>query len=490
MNKSFFSIFLTVVLLLFTANAVVYNEQGDFKVEIASQTQTVYNDNLNAEFVFKVENLNAEVQDFNIVLPDVKGWDISTKYEVFTLNPGESKEVKVTFVGNSEFDYSTNLVAPDVIKISQKEDYKGYFEFAVKVSGDSQDVSMRFQVEIEKKEIAPVSYTARFASEKLSPTVPLRYSVTAENLITPEEVEVSLELNGQVMSRFKETFSKDNNYKIFQIEIPSTIDPGVYETRLVIRVMKSDGKSASEWYEAKKLEVAPYEKVIATRNFENTLFGERYSINLTNIGNVKSEYTEEVETNLFTLIFLDESDKYTRTEDGIKFTVPLEKGESKVLWYSYNYMFVYLIFIIFAFIAAHIYHKKNSNPLKIDKRVYEVKKVEHEGIKSLRIKLDFENMKDEQIEDLKVIFKMPSYLNVKEGSFLLVEPNHVLKGRDLYKLVWDFKKFEKNDSRILGFTVVNQRGVLGDIVLPEIEFELKINGKTTKYYEELPIIRY
>ena len=81
-------------------------------------------------------------------------------------------------------------------------------------------------------------------------------------------------------------------------------------------------------------------------------------------------------------------------------------------------------------------------------------------------------------------------MNVKEGSFLLVEPNHVLKGRDLYKLVWDFKKFEKNDSRILGFTVVNQRGVLGDIVLPEIEFELKINGKTIKYYEELPIIRY
>ena len=154
MNKSFFSIFLTLILMLFTANAVVYNEQGDFKVEIASQTQTLYNDNLNAEFVFKVENLNAEAQNFNIVLPDVKGWDISTKYEVFTLNPGESKEVKVNFVGNSDFDYSTNLVAPDVIKISQKEDYKGYFEFAVKVSGESQDVSMRFQVEIEKKEIS------------------------------------------------------------------------------------------------------------------------------------------------------------------------------------------------------------------------------------------------------------------------------------------------------------------------------------------------
>ena len=44
MNKRFFSIFLTLILMLFTANAVVYNEQGDFKVEIASQTQTIYNE--------------------------------------------------------------------------------------------------------------------------------------------------------------------------------------------------------------------------------------------------------------------------------------------------------------------------------------------------------------------------------------------------------------------------------------------------------------
>lgn len=490
MIKKLFAVILSILFTFVFANAAIYNEQGDFKVEISTQKQMIFNDNMNSEFVFKVENLKDTQQDFQIVLPNTKGWDISTKYEIFSLNSHETKEVTVYFVANSDFDYSTNLVAPDVIKISQKEDYKGYFEFPIKVSGEAEDVSMKFQIEIEKKEILPVSFSARFAQQTLSPISPLRYSITSENIVNSEEVEITLEVGGQILSRTKETFTKENNYKIFEAKIPTTYVPGTYESRLVIRALGSDGKSAKEWYETKQLDVSAYEKVIAERKYENTFFGEKYSINLTNTGNVKSTFTEEVQTNLFTLIFLGSSQDYTRVEDGIKFEVPLEKSESKVLSYSYNYMFVYLVFILLAIALAHMYARKNSNPLKIDTRVYEVKKVEHEGIKSLRVKLDFENIKEEQIEELKIIFKMPSYLNVKEHSFLLVEPNHVLKGKDQYKLVWDFKKFEKNDSRILGFTLVNQKGVLGDITLPEIEFEVKVNGKLRKYYEELPVIRY
>lgn len=484
-------VFILSVLFAFSiVNAAVYNEQGDFKVEISTQKQVIFNDDMNSEFVFKVENLKDVSQDFKIILPNTKGWDISTQYEVFSLNSHETKEIKVVFVANSDFDYSTNLVAPDVIKISQKDDYKGYFEFPIKVSGEKQDVSMKFQIEIEKKEILPVSFSARFAKEALSPVSPLRYSVTSENIVVPEEVEITLEIGGQIMSRDKEVFTKENNYKIFEAKIPTSFAPGTYESRLVIRSLGQDGKSAKEWYETKQLEISPYEKIIVERKYENTFFGEKYSINLTNVGNVKSSFNEEVQTNLFTLIFLGSSQDYSKTKDGIVFAVPLEKAQSKILSYSYNYMFVYLVFILIAIALGNLYVRKNSNPLKIDTRVYEVRKVEHEGIKSLRLKLDFENVKEENIEELKIIFKMPSYLNVKEGSFLLVEPNHVLKGKDQYKLVWDFKKFEKNDSRIIGFTVVNQKGVLGDIVLPGVEFEVKINGKLRKYYEELPVIRY
>jgi len=113
----------------------------------------------------------------------------------------------------------------------------------------------------------------------------------------------------------------------------------------------------------------------------------------------------------------------------------------------------------------------------------------NEGVKSLKIKIGFENIKENEIEELKVIFRMPSYLAIKDNSFSLTEPNHVLKGKKQFKLIWNFKRFEKDDSRILGFALINSRGILGDIKLPDLEFEVKIDGKIRRYYKAFPTIR-
>ena len=138
---------------------------------------------------------------------------------------------------------------------------------------------------------------------------------------------------------------------------------------------------------------------------------------------------------------------------------------------------------------SNIYVRKNSIPLDVEIKLYEIKRDQHEGVKSLKLRIGFENIKESEIETMKLIFKLPSYLNVEDGSFLLTEPNHVLKSKSQYKLTWDFKNFEKNDSRILGFAMVNNKGILGDIRLPDLEFDVKINGKLRKYYKSIPTIR-
>ena len=48
---------------------------------------------------------------------------------------------------------------------------------------------------------------------------------------------------------------------------------------------------------------------------------------------------------------------------------------------------------------------------------------------------------------------------------------------------------EQEDSRILGFALVNKRGILGDIKLPGLEIEVKVEGKVRKYYESFPTIK-
>ena len=140
-------------------------------------------------------------------------------------------------------------------------------------------------------------------------------------------------------------------------------------------------------------------------------------------------------------------------------------------------------------ILSYIIHRKTSNPLDVETELYEIKKDVHEGVKSMKIKIGFENIKESEIDVLKIIFRMPSYLQVKDESFLLTEPNHVLKGSSQFKLEWDFKRFERNDSRIIGFELVNKKGILGDIRLPDLEVEVKVNGKVKRYYTPFEIVR-
>ena len=84
---------------------------------------------------------------------------------------------------------------------------------------------------------------------------------------------------------------------------------------------------------------------------------------------------------------------------------------------------------------------------------------------------------------------MPTYLSVEEQSFLISSPNKVLKGHTEYKLVWEFKRFELNDSQIMGFTLINKKGILGDIKFSDLEIEVHNKGRIKKYYEKIPNVK-
>ena len=167
----------------------------------------------------------------------------------------------------------------------------------------------------------------------------------------------------------------------------------------------------------------------------------------------------------------------------------MERGESKTLTYSFNYLALVIVILVIIIVIFYVYVRKNSNPLVVKNQLFEVERVKHEGVKGFKVRIGFENIKEHELDKLKVIFRMPAYLQVKDESFSLTEPKHVLKGDSQYKLVWDFKRFEKGDTRLLGFNLVNQKGILGDIRLPDLELEVKLNGKTRKYYQSFPVIK-
>ncbi|MFW5705160.1 MAG: hypothetical protein ACOCXG_04945 [Nanoarchaeota archaeon] len=469
--------------------ASVYNENGDFSVELEKQQAQVYNDNIEASFDIHLTNLLNERQEFEIVLPSVSGWDVDINADNFVLSGKEIKDLTLKLEANSQFDYGAEVISPDLIKYSQKTDYKGFFNFPVILKGEEEDVTLIFSVDIIPRDEQQVVFIPKFANLKASPQTPLQYTINAEDINEREDVMIKVIMSEETMEVFHDTFSPENSYKIYRQQIPVSIDPGTYDLKVLIRKENVEDKSSREWYETAKLQIEKYEEIVEIESVDSGIFSEKTTIKLENIGNVEAQYQKTIDSNFFKSLFFFTDDVYSKTNGDILINTTLEKGEVKTIEYSFNYVGLYLLLLIILLISVYIYKRKTSNPLAVDNSLYEVRRVEHEGVKSFKVRIGFENIKENLIDDLKIVFRMPAYLSVEDDSFLLVEPKSVLKGKNQYKLIWDFKKFEKEDSRILGFALVNKKGVLGDIRLPDLEVEVKVGGKHRRYFVPFPIIR-
>ncbi|MCA9497306.1 MAG: hypothetical protein KC589_10275 [Nanoarchaeota archaeon] len=494
--KTHFKLIIAFFLSLFMIGnicAATYNQNGDFVITIDKQTQKVINDNINAEFSFTVKNNLNFNQIIKLNLTQMSGWDVDANFESFKLAANEEKEILIRYRANSDFDYSTDVSGPDVIKISQVEGYKGYFSFPVKIIGANQNFGFEFKVDVDKKEKIPVSYQVKFSTNKLSPVSPIGYSITGLNLEETQEVEIKVELGEYDLGEFKTTFTKENNFKVFQEKIYSSISPGDYNAKVTIRHPQAGSNLVSEWSGNSPLTVVKYTNLPNSSSLKKTFFSDTYIIDIRNEGNVESEYTEFIELGFIKSILGSpnvESENYIEEIDGgIKIKTTVGRGEFVEIIYKVNYIPVYIIFLVAISLASYIYYRKSSNPLDVETSIYDVKTVRYEGVKSIKLRIGFENIKESEIELIKLTFRMPSYLNVKENSFLLSEPNHVLKGKNQYKLIWNFKRFEKNDSRIIGFVLINKKGILGDLKLPDLEIEVKSNGKVRKYTNSFPVIK-
>jgi hypothetical protein len=474
-----------------------YNSQGSFIVSIKNQDETVFNDNIDSTYTIYIKNRLNKDQNIYINVPKISGFDVKVNPGTnISLKPYEEKKVTLEFTANSNFDYSPNIISPDTIVISQKENYEGNFEFPVTIQSEidnNESVMIKFGLNIVKKEKEPLNFKVRIASNFVSPKEPLKFSILSENLYNKSiKANVYVLLNNEKVLDENIIFSPKNNYDIEQINIPLKYNPGKYDAKVVVRV-KTNTSMINEWFDEKEITIKPYHNLIVSYSEDKNIFVDKFKYNFNNLGNVKENYILNINKSFFKDLFLNINknniSKIEKTNNNTKIYLTINKGQKISINYEYNYIPLYIILFVIFVIIIYIAYRNNSNPLDVETKIYDIVKVIHEGVKSLKIRIGFENIKEEKIDQIKIIFRMPAYLAIKENSFLLAEPNHVLKGKNQYKLVWIFKNFEKGDSRILGFTLVNSKGILGDIRIPDLEIEIKINGKIRKYYKSFPIVR-
>ena len=490
-SKSFIVAFFVILFSVCSVFAITLNENGDFSVVIETQESIVFNDDINGEFTLEVNNNLVSSQDFEVVIFEQKGWDTEVNYKIFNLGVNKKKLITFSYSANSDFDYSTDVISPEEIIISQDDEYSGEFDLPIKVVGENEEVLVMFNVKIEKPDSVPIVFNPRFAVSDISPASPLDYTIEAKNIGEEISVNIRVELGEYEIANFDDTFLGSLNYKVYQTEIDSKIDPRQYEARIIIRYTEDDTNTAQEWFADSLINVVENRQISEIVETKSSSFEDVIMITITNNGNVFDTYVRDVELGFFERFLFSSSgsDDYEKTDKGIRFNIPLEKGETKSITCSINYLALYLLVLIVLCVTTYWYIRKSSNPLDVETEIYEVEKVEHEGVKSMKIKIGFENIKESEIDLLRIIFRMPGYLQVRDNSFLLTEPNHVMKGRNQFKLIWNLKRFEKNESRIIGFALVNKKGILGDIKIPDLEVEVKTHGKIRRYFHSFEVIK-
>lgn len=470
------------------------NENGQYSLTIPEFEKTIYNDDLVFDFSFTIRNNENFDQEIDLVFEELAGWDINTEDLSILLSPNEAKVVEVEFKANSEFEYSKRFSGQDYIKIKLNDGYSGVVYFPVTVLSGDEQVDFVFEGNILSKEDTPVYFIPRISSSKVNPVTPLGFSVESKDLFRNEAAQVEVFIDEEKIYSKEHMFEQNHQYQVYQQMIPENYNPGRYTVELIVR-HESTSNSAREWNAREQIIVEEYKNLEVESEFSKNLIKDNAKLIISNKGNVDDVYSQEIEHGGFMSLFFGaefasgKDIDYVSEGNVVTLEVPLEKGESVEIYYYYNFIPLYVILFVIAILIMYIYSRKTSNPLSVETRVYEVKKDSHEGVKSLKLRIGFENIRSEEIDSLKMIFRMPSYLSVKDDSFLLTPPKQVLKGKSHYKLIWDFKRFEKEDSRILGFQMVNSKGILGDVRLEDLEFEVKINGRVKRYYTSFPVIR-
>ncbi len=465
-----------------------YNAGSDFSVGVNSLKGLTYTDNIESNLTFVLMNTRDYSKTFTINLTPVSGWDIKIAQNKITLGPREKKNITIFFKANDKFAYSTSIVSSDVIKISQDDNYKGYFKFPIFISDGGENITMNYQVEVDAKN-EPENYFIGISTEPLSPIHPLKYNINAKNLKGNDTVDVILYFDSKKVFENNYVFTKKNHFQFFSYKIPTNFTHGKYLVKVVVRTKAQNSNKINEWEQTAMLNVVKYDKVIVSSKEKKNFFKDSYLLDIKNEGNMNSIFQKQVNFNFLKGLFFSTNGNYLSNKNGVLLKINLKRGEEKKIEFGYNYAILYIILLLLTIFIVWYYIRKNSNPISTDVKFYDIKRVENEGVKKFKVRIGFENVKESEISELKLIFKMPSYLNIKEDSFLLSEPNQVLKGRTQYKLIWKFKRFEKSDSRILGFTLENNRGILGDIKLEDMELELKVGGKIKRYFKSLPIIK-
>ena len=381
-----------------------FNSQGDFLVSTEKRVVNYEQKDIEHTFILNIRNKLSKGQRINLEFENQDGWELELDKKEIFLEANEVSKINFKIKTIPFEEYEVKISGRDEKISAKKSEHLGLFQFPIKVSGIKDKVNLTLGIKIK----SPIlSFSGEIVSFSVSPNYPLVYTLKAENFEKPILAKAIVTLDGKLIDereiKFENSFGKKSSLKVLSVSIPKSFEPKNYNARIVIS--PKDLEKNLDWSYSEVIRVINYENIEEKRISSFSIFGEKNKVTIKNVGNVKSTYKNSTTVFWFEKFFFSSTQNYKYENNSAIFEIELESEEEVSFEYSFNFLSLYLlVLLVFLLYAYHLY-KIYSNPLKVETQIYQIKKIENEGIKSLKFKIGFENIKLNEIHTLKVIFR-------------------------------------------------------------------------------------
>ena len=394
----------------------------------------------------------------------------------------------ITIINNGAYDfftidalYDVNITPSDPIGVDKnsektvsiqvypskalRDNQIGLFSVVYYAKGDESDLAKSI-LDMNFVSLADlISIEMPSSISKDASSMKVRINLTEDTVLNADLTIVS-----ELLS-YKKQISLTN--KEIELTVPlKAIKPqaGTYEVKFTFDI---DGY---DYTESKDLMLESVIKTEEGASESGWFMCEKTEMTKENTGNSVTDVTVSLSKSVISGLFTSFSMKPTSIKRSgstvtYEFTQELNPGDKLTVDATTSY-YLPLIIIILLIVAAWIFVYVLTPQVKVDKKAVKVRT--RSGVFATKIVLSVKNKGKKEVNDLKIIDRLPAFTELVPGKFGTISPSEVRKRT----LIWNLDRLEVNEEVMLSYIVYSKLTIIGKLDIPITFVTYKdLNGK-------------
>jgi len=390
---------------------------------------------------------NNDNQDLEITVKAVDlNWILDQEGEEFTLSPGQSKDVEVSFSPLPEERIKPGSYGINLQVNTQTTRLERILPAKVLAYNAVLDVDFSTPAQIDPRRGAI-----------------LRLLVNNKHKVDLDDINVELSSQHLHFTRTLTLGKQESS----ELEFPVSLDPETVRGDYTVNVKVTLGSNTLV-DKALSYTIQEYEdlKEVSMPQQGFLLGGE--VITQTNEGNTPVTNTIARQFNWLSYKFTSFDTIPTRlvkNDEGFlaEWDLTVEPQESVSVSYTINYrmLFLIILLIIAALVVYHVFRKRNA--VIIDKRVLAMH-TETGSVRVVKIVINVRNRGNTLINNLRVVDRVPNAIKAPT-QYGILKPMTVKAAPEGTTMVWDFHSIRPREEKVISYRLEGKIHVIGKLLL-------------------------